>query len=139
MIVGNLDVPNVAIAPHEADAPLVIDTDAVLAPTIAVQSLQSIAWRDTKVVELRGGIDGQEFRPGARLNLRRKPTDGITGEDRRGPLVRKAPDHAEKRTVKRYVLSRFGRLASRRAVERKMSGEHFSRGQFAGVSLLKLA
>jgi len=48
MIVRYLDVVGVAVAPAEADSPLIVDPDAVLTGAIATQLLQPIAWRQCR-------------------------------------------------------------------------------------------
>lgn len=45
MVVGDLDTPCFAIAPDEADPPLIVDADTVLASSVAVKCLKAIAWR----------------------------------------------------------------------------------------------
>jgi hypothetical protein len=63
--------------------------------TIAAQSLQTIAGRHAKIVELFGGINSQKLRAGAALNLRRESPHSIARKDRGCPLIREAPDHDE--------------------------------------------
>jgi hypothetical protein len=45
MIVNDLDIPRPIVGPHEADAPLVVDPNAVLTRPIASQHFEAIAWR----------------------------------------------------------------------------------------------
>lgn len=42
MVINDLDITGMAAAPDKAHAPLVIDPDRVLSPSIALQSLQPI-------------------------------------------------------------------------------------------------
>jgi len=49
MVIHNLDFERVSIGPTEADAPLVVDPDAVLPLAIARQSLQTIARDGSKI------------------------------------------------------------------------------------------
>jgi hypothetical protein len=44
VIINDLDIVSVAVSPHETHPPLIIDTDAVLALTVAAKLLQPIAW-----------------------------------------------------------------------------------------------
>ena len=67
MIVGDLDIPGRAIAPYKAEPPLIVDANAVLALTIAAQSLQPVTGRHPQIVQLPGGINGQKLRAGAPL------------------------------------------------------------------------
>ena len=47
VVVDDLDVEGIGGAPDEADAPLIVDADAVLACAIALERLKPIAGRDT--------------------------------------------------------------------------------------------
>ena len=51
MIVSDFDVMGIRPDPSEADSPLVIDTDAVLALPVTAQCLQSVRWRNPEVSE----------------------------------------------------------------------------------------
>lgn len=50
--------------PGEAQPPLAVDPDAVLAFSIALQRLQAVPWRDLKVCQGGGGHHLNEFAPG---------------------------------------------------------------------------
>ncbi len=93
MVVDDLGVPRRAGVPDEADAPSVVDTNAVLAPAIAPQSLQSIAGRRAQVVEPAGRIKHQKLQPRALLDRRRQAANGMACENGSGMLVGEAPDH----------------------------------------------
>jgi hypothetical protein len=43
MVVGDLNIPRIAIPPYETDTPSVVDANAVLSSTVASQSLKTIA------------------------------------------------------------------------------------------------
>jgi len=45
MIIRDFNFARIAVAPDEANAPLVIDSDAVLAFAIATQCFQAVPWR----------------------------------------------------------------------------------------------
>ena len=64
MIINDLNVLGPALAPYEAYAPLAIDADRVLPPTIAFQGLQSVSRRRSKVVKRPGGVQKQQLAPG---------------------------------------------------------------------------
>ena len=59
MVVDDLNVMGVASDPAEADPPLVVDTDAVLAETIRGELLQTIRWRHSEVSKTCRGIEHQ--------------------------------------------------------------------------------
>ena len=56
MIIHNFHVTRVAIRPVETDTPLIIDADAPLPQPITRQPLQTIAWRDSEILNPLGGI-----------------------------------------------------------------------------------
>ena len=47
MVIHDLDIVRIARSPVEADAPLIVDADAVLTLAIAVKSFETIARRYT--------------------------------------------------------------------------------------------
>ena len=51
MIVHNLDILSIAIAPDKADSPLVIDADAVLALAITRELFKAIAGRNAQILQ----------------------------------------------------------------------------------------
>lgn len=61
MIVCYFDIICVAFLPCKADAPLIIDPDAVLTFAVALQLLQSIGRRHSQVVEITGIIYHAKF------------------------------------------------------------------------------
>jgi len=86
MIVHDLDVVGVAAAPCEADPPLIVDTDAVLASTGASQRLQSVARRRAQNLERVGGVEHCELGLSAARKDLRKPLRDEPLEDRRRAL-----------------------------------------------------
>jgi len=95
VIIHQLDFPCGIVAPFEANPPLVVDANAVLAAAISVQSFKTVTRRNPEIIELPGRVDREKLgsRPG--LNLIRKQSDDIAGEQCRCPLVREAPDHVQ--------------------------------------------
>jgi hypothetical protein len=61
MVVDDFHVVGVAIPPHEADAILIIYSDAVLALALAVQSLQPVSGRHTQIIQRHGGMQQEEL------------------------------------------------------------------------------
>ncbi len=55
--------------PEEADAPLVVNADGVLAFAVALECFQSVAWRDGKVVEFGDGVELGKFPQSNTLNV----------------------------------------------------------------------
>ena len=67
MIIYNLNILRCPTLPAKTDPPLVIDSDAVLAFSLAFQSFQSVAWRRSQISKLllrRGGIADSNARQG---------------------------------------------------------------------------
>ena len=64
VIVGNLHVIAVAIAPDKADAPLSIDSDGVLPFAVSSQRLQLISRRRGQDAQFRRGMKLEEFPQG---------------------------------------------------------------------------
>ena len=72
MIVYDLDSVCIALMPAEANAPLSIDPNAVLAFAIATQRLQLIRGRDTQCAQICGGVDHPQFAHRNPLNVVRQ-------------------------------------------------------------------
>ncbi len=93
MVVHDLNVIRIAIAPDEAQPPLVVDPDAVLSDPIACESLQVIAWWLPEILQ----PDRRGYRP--QLAARHfgqivwKAPRPAVRPDRRRPFVGKRPDH----------------------------------------------
>lgn len=51
MIIPDSDIGGALLGPSEDDAPLVIDTDGVVASELSLEGLKSIAWRHGEVME----------------------------------------------------------------------------------------
>ncbi len=72
MIVDNLDVEGVTIAPDKTDPPLVVDANTVLARTIAGQTFQAIARRNVQIVQSGRAVKHSQLASGDSLNLSRQ-------------------------------------------------------------------
>ena len=84
MVVGDLDIISVAIAPVEADPKLIVDPDAVLSGAIPGKLFQSKAG-ERKVPQRLGGVEKSELDPRRGLDAFEPPTEdavalGISGE-----------------------------------------------------------
>ena len=93
MIVDDLDVVRIGSEPAEADAPLVVDSDAVLAIPVPREFLKAIGWRDTEVEEAGSGIKHDEFAKGNSLKVRRHSANPLQFEQSLGVGVAKAANH----------------------------------------------
>ena len=70
MIVDDLDGMRVSVFPAEADPPLIVDSDAVLASSISGQFLQMIGWRNPEIAQRAGSIQNQQLSESDPLNTR---------------------------------------------------------------------
>lgn len=61
MIVNNFDIARAIRAPHKADAPLLIDANAVLAFAVPRQSLEMVAWGRLQKLQSRGSCQLCQF------------------------------------------------------------------------------
>jgi hypothetical protein len=61
VVIGNFNVVHVAVSPEEADAPLLIDADAVLTRAVAAEDFEVVAWRETKVFKFGCVIEIEEL------------------------------------------------------------------------------
>jgi hypothetical protein len=72
MIVYDLNFVSVALAPPKANPPLVVDADAVLAFTWALQGFERIAWWYSQLPQFCRRLQDQQLPSGIALNVRRK-------------------------------------------------------------------
>src|SRR5258708_9322421 len=93
MIVGQLDPIGVAVSPHKADAPLIVDADAVLAGPVAPQCLQVVSGRHPQVRNGGCGVEHSQFEASAEMNVSRKLGRSFAVPDLFGLLAGKAYDH----------------------------------------------
>lgn len=67
MVIDDLDLVSISVFPDEAEAPLIVDSDAVLAPAGTPEAFQPIAGRHGQIVELSSPVQKQELTPGDAL------------------------------------------------------------------------
>jgi hypothetical protein len=80
VVVGDLDIVRVAVLPPKADAPLIVDVNAVLPGSIPFELLQAIARRDAQVVEQLCSVDEPELPQHDPLELYGKSADPFAAE-----------------------------------------------------------
>jgi hypothetical protein len=92
VVVHDLDLLRVAVLPDETDSILIVDTDAVLPPSIPGQTLKVIPWKRAQVVESLGGVKLRELAlrdPGDAP----KPARRVSLKERLGVAAPEGPDH----------------------------------------------
>ena len=72
-MIDNLDIERVSLLPYEADAILVIDSNAVLSETIAFQSFQFVTARCRKVAQPPRRVQCFQFPPRWPLDMPQCP------------------------------------------------------------------
>ena len=104
MVIDDLDFVRVAAFPPKADAPLVVDANAVLTRAIAFQLFQPVARRQPKVLQLNRDVDESELAEHGAPEVGRKPPDGLAAPESLGVSVREALDHPG--IITRRVITR---------------------------------
>lgn len=61
MIADNLDLVGVSFSPYKADAPLIVDGEAVLSLAVATQRLKANPGRRSQVAQFDRGIQPAQF------------------------------------------------------------------------------
>jgi hypothetical protein len=56
MIIDDLDAFRRALAPDEADSPLIVDPDTVLTLSVTAQSLKPVSWNRRHVRQIAGVV-----------------------------------------------------------------------------------
>jgi len=92
VIVHNLDLVRVSVLPSKADAPLVVDANAVLTLSVAVQRFEPIARRDSQVLNSACSMQIKKLPPCLSLD-RAKPRNEFILEDPRRVAVFERSDH----------------------------------------------
>jgi hypothetical protein len=106
MIVHKLDVVSVPFTPAEADAPLVVDANAVLTGSVAFQRLQPVARRYPQGFQRSGGMNLDELSIGSALEVARHTARVGTAEDQFRALAAKALDHVPIVTLYDSIVKR---------------------------------
>ena len=108
MVVDDLHVVRVAVAPDEADPEPVVDADAMLAAPIAAQGFKPVPWKDRQIPQFVGRVQLAEL-PLRRACNALKPACRPPVEEALRFLGPERPDHRTKRyNVTRYMSSGIG-------------------------------
>jgi hypothetical protein len=107
VVVSDLDVEGIPARPPEAEAPLVVDSKAVLSCPATAQLLEAVPWRRSEIGERLGRIKDHELAHGDSLDGRTEPGRSHALEDSLGLSVAEAPDHAESITLGVIIVKRY--------------------------------
>jgi dihydrofolate reductase len=94
VIVYDLNIMGVAVLPAEADAPLVIDANAVLAAPSALELLQPIGWRHSQIAQRFGRVQSAKFSQHCSQYIRRETPYRLAVEQALRVPIREAFDHS---------------------------------------------
>jgi hypothetical protein len=104
VVIDNFDFMGTVRFPAEADAPLVIDADGVLAFPLALERFKAIAGRDGEVLQFGDGMNLGEFPQGCALDVRRKRPGIPFLEKECGLPASKGADHPDRSIITRGVM-----------------------------------
>lgn len=94
MVIDDLDQFGAAIAPDEADAPLIINSDAMLPASVAFECFEAITGRCPQVRKPSGSVEHIELSHGDRSD-RVELGDGLALIQRLGAPVSERPYHLD--------------------------------------------
>ena len=92
MVVDDLDLVGIVLAPDETDPPLLIDADRVPAFPIPLECFQPICRRHAQVFESPRIVEKTQLSKGDILNVRRQLAVSVARPDSRGLVVMEADD-----------------------------------------------
>jgi hypothetical protein len=93
VVVNYFNFGRARTGPFEADPPLIVDADAMLAGPVALQLFQPVTGGNSEVVEIYGGVEDEEFSKGDTGCDGVELSNASTTPDRLGVLVRERPQH----------------------------------------------
>src|SRR5580658_8882236 len=82
MVVADFDILGAFVGPAEADPPLLVDPDRVLALPIARERLKPVSRRDSQVFQANRRVEKTKLSQGGVLYLGRKPSRSFAAPDR---------------------------------------------------------
>ena len=95
MIICKFDIKSIAVRKSEADAPLIVDRDRVLARAIALQRVQSVARGNPQIRQLHRDVDRVELSERAPSHGRGRSPGPASAEELFRLPVREGPGHIE--------------------------------------------
>ena len=93
MIIDDFHIVGIAPEPAEADAPLVIDADAVLADAVAMEPLEAIPRGDSEVLKAHRSVQYPQLAESGALHVRAELPDRLAVKEPFGVLIPEALDH----------------------------------------------
>jgi hypothetical protein len=105
VIVDDRDVRAAAVTPNEANPPLIVDANTMLAGPRSLQELEAICGWNSQVIEPLCGIQHAKFATGDGLNSGREPKRSLAVPNALSFPVGKAADHDDQYNASRYIRS----------------------------------
>jgi hypothetical protein len=93
VVIDDFDGVGAALAPHETQAPLIVDTDAVLSFPVSAQGLKAIPGWNPQVIQSVSRVQHFQLAPGHRLERLEAPNRFSMEEPLSVPTTEGA-DHA---------------------------------------------
>lgn len=93
VIINDLNFVRVTVGPPEADAPLVVNANAVLSGPVTLQFLEAVSRWDPQVVERVRRVEHDQLSEHGVAKRSRKAPNGLSGEQPLGISVGEALDH----------------------------------------------
>jgi hypothetical protein len=93
VIIDDLDVKGVTVAPPETDAPLLIDSDAVLTLSITLQSFELIRAWNRKILQVSSSVQLLQLHQSPLLNVTRNPLGELATPNPLGLPATKGLNH----------------------------------------------
>jgi len=100
MIVNDLNIVGIIAAPQEAYTPLIIDADAVLTFTVALQCFHAIPWWNTQILQGASTMQVQQLSP--RYSLKGPKAGHIHIGEQRFRLP--GSERADHQTITRHAI-----------------------------------
>jgi hypothetical protein len=81
VVVDDLDLKSIALAPLEANSPLIVDANAVLTGTVTVQTFQPVAWGNSEIRDVLSVVQHSQLPSSYFLNHARQSTGDLALPD----------------------------------------------------------
>lgn len=93
MVIDDFDFVRPVCIPPEADTPLIVNTNGMLAFAVPFESFETIAGWDSEMLEFGNGVDLSQFAEGCALNVGRKRAGFPFVKQESGLLASEGTDH----------------------------------------------
>ena len=68
MVIHNFNVIGFTVTPDKTNPPLIVNPDTMLSVPISLERLETVAWRNPKILQLLGGMKIEELATGHSLD-----------------------------------------------------------------------